>query len=85
MRILDLFTQSLRAITTHKRRNAFSTFGIAWGVAAVLILAGWGVGLEKFMNSDGFGRIHGRGKGTAQVVTVFFQGFPDQSIGVQVH
>jgi putative ABC transport system permease protein len=49
MRITDLFSQSFKAITTHKRRNFFSTFGIAWGVAAVLILAGWGVGLEKFM------------------------------------
>ncbi len=49
MRITDLFYQAFRAITVHKRRNFFSTFGIAWGVAAVLILAGWGVGLEKYM------------------------------------
>jgi ABC-type antimicrobial peptide transport system permease subunit len=49
MRLSDLLTQSLRALTKHKRRNFFSTFGIAWGVAAVLILAGWGVGLQKFM------------------------------------
>jgi ABC-type antimicrobial peptide transport system permease subunit len=49
MRVPDLFGQALRAITAHKRRNFLSTFGIAWGVAAVLILAGWGVGLEKYM------------------------------------
>jgi len=49
MRIPDLFNQAFSAITAHKRRNFLSTFGIAWGVAAVLILAGWGVGLEKFM------------------------------------
>ena len=49
MKISDLFLQSVKAITTHKRRNFFSTFGIAWGVASVLILAGWGVGLQKFM------------------------------------
>jgi ABC-type antimicrobial peptide transport system permease subunit len=52
VKISDLFLQSIKAITTHKRRNFFSTFGIAWGVAAVLILAGWGVGLQKFM-TDG--------------------------------
>ena len=49
MRIADLFRQSFKAITTHKRRNFLSTFGIAWGVASVLILAGWGVGLQKYM------------------------------------
>jgi ABC-type antimicrobial peptide transport system permease subunit len=49
MRISDLFYQAFRAISAHKRRNFLSTFGIAWGVAAVLILAGWGVGLEKYM------------------------------------
>lgn len=49
MRISDLFLQSTKAIFRQKRRNAFSAFGIAWGVASVLILAGWGVGLEKMM------------------------------------
>jgi ABC-type antimicrobial peptide transport system permease subunit len=49
MNISDLFYQSFRAIGTHGRRNVFSTFGIAWGVAAFLILAGWGSGLEKYM------------------------------------
>ncbi len=49
MRISDLLLQSLKAISRQKRRNAFSAFGIAWGVASVLILAGWGVGLEKTM------------------------------------
>ncbi|MGD9141047.1 MAG: ABC transporter permease, partial [bacterium] len=49
MRISDLIRQSFRAITTHKRRNALSTFGIAWGVAAVLILAGWGVGIRDLI------------------------------------
>lgn len=49
MRPSDLILQSLRAISRQKRRNAVSAFGIAWGVASVLILAGWGVGLEKTM------------------------------------
>lgn len=49
MNAADLLRQSIRAITTHRRRNFFSTFGIAWGVAAVLILAGWGAGIQKFM------------------------------------
>jgi putative ABC transport system permease protein len=49
MRISDLIRQSFRAIMTHKRRNALSTFGIAWGVAAVLILAGWGVGIRDLI------------------------------------
>jgi ABC-type antimicrobial peptide transport system permease subunit len=49
MKISDLLSQSVKAISTHKRRNFFSTFGIAWGVASVLILAGWGVGLQKYM------------------------------------
>jgi ABC-type antimicrobial peptide transport system permease subunit len=49
MKISDLIGQSVKSITTHKRRNFFSTFGIAWGVASVLILAGWGVGFQKFM------------------------------------
>ncbi len=49
MKVSDLLLQSVKAITTHKRRNFFSTFGIAWGVASVLILAGWGVGLQQFM------------------------------------
>ncbi|MFZ1947183.1 MAG: ABC transporter permease [bacterium] len=43
----DLLLQSFAAISRNKRRNAVSAFGIAWGVASVLILAGWGVGLEK--------------------------------------
>jgi ABC-type antimicrobial peptide transport system permease subunit len=47
--VSDLLSQSFRAITRQKRRNAVSAFGIAWGVASVLILAGWGVGLEKMM------------------------------------
>jgi ABC-type antimicrobial peptide transport system permease subunit len=45
----DLLIQSVKAIGRHKRRNAVSAFGIAWGVASVLILAGWGVGLERTM------------------------------------
>jgi putative ABC transport system permease protein len=45
--VSDLLLQSFTAISRHKRRNAVSAFGIAWGVASVLILAGWGVGLEK--------------------------------------
>jgi len=49
MRLSDLFLQSAKAIFKQKRRNAFSAFGIAWGVASVLILAGWGTGLEKMM------------------------------------
>jgi putative ABC transport system permease protein len=49
MKISDLFSQSFRAISAHKKRNFFSTFGIAWGVAAFLILAGWGVGLKQYM------------------------------------
>jgi ABC-type antimicrobial peptide transport system permease subunit len=47
MRIVDLVSQSFKAIGTHKRRNFFSTFGIAWGVAAVLVLAGWGAGVKR--------------------------------------
>ncbi len=46
MSIVDLFRESFRAILHQKRRNIVSTFGIAWGVAAVLILAGWGFGLK---------------------------------------
>jgi putative ABC transport system permease protein len=49
MRISDLIIQAFRAITKHKKRNAISTFGIAWGVAAVLILAGWGVGIRDLI------------------------------------
>ncbi|MFH1312114.1 MAG: ABC transporter permease [Candidatus Eisenbacteria bacterium] len=56
MNLSDLLRQSVKAITNHKRRNFFSTFGIAWGVASVLILAGWGVGLQKFMK-EGMGAL----------------------------
>lgn len=49
MRWSDLIRQSFRAITKHKKRNGLSTFGIAWGVAAVLILAGWGVGIRDLI------------------------------------
>jgi ABC-type antimicrobial peptide transport system permease subunit len=49
MKISDLFRQSFRAVSAHKKRNFFSTFGIAWGVAAFLILAGWGVGLSDYL------------------------------------
>jgi ABC-type antimicrobial peptide transport system permease subunit len=56
MSLSDLLRQSIKAITAHKRRNFFSTFGIAWGVASVLILAGWGVGLQKFMR-EGMGAL----------------------------
>ncbi len=52
MRISDLISQSFRAITRHKKRNALSTFGIAWGVAAVLILAGWGVGIRDLIRGS---------------------------------
>jgi putative ABC transport system permease protein len=52
MHISDLISQSFRAITRHKRRNALSTFGIAWGVAAVLILAGWGVGIRDIIRGS---------------------------------
>ena len=51
LRISDLLAQSVRAISRQKRRNAVSAFGIAWGVASVLILAGWGVGLERMMKT----------------------------------
>jgi putative ABC transport system permease protein len=51
MKISDLLSQSVTAISRQKRRNAVSAFGIAWGVASVLILAGWGVGLEQMMKT----------------------------------
>jgi ABC-type antimicrobial peptide transport system permease subunit len=51
MKTPDLFRQAFRAIGAHKRRNFLSTFGIAWGVAAFLILAGWGVGLKQYMKA----------------------------------
>ncbi|HVP57372.1 MAG TPA: ABC transporter permease [bacterium] len=51
MRIVDLLSQSATAISRQKRRNAVSAFGIAWGVASVLILAGWGVGVEHMLKA----------------------------------
>ncbi len=49
MQVSDLIRQSFAALMTHKRRNAISAFGIAWGVASVLILAGWGVGIRDLI------------------------------------
>jgi len=51
LKVSDLLSQSIRAISRQKRRNAVSAFGIAWGVASVLILAGWGVGLEQMLKT----------------------------------
>jgi len=73
MRVDDLLLQSLRAVSRQKRRNAFAAFGIAWGVASVLILAGWGVGLEKLMK-DGMNAL-------GDNIIFMFQGHTSQGVG----
>jgi putative ABC transport system permease protein len=73
MSLSDLLRQSVKAITTHKRRNFFSTFGIAWGVASVLILAGWGVGLQKYMR-EGMGAL-------GEDLILIFEGHTSTGIG----
>ncbi len=58
MSIADLLHQTLRNLSSHKRRNFFSAFGVTWGVAAVLLLAGWGVSVQHYMREgmEAFGK-----------------------------
>ncbi len=58
MLLSDLLRQSLRNIASHKRRNLLSAFGVTWGVASILLLAGWGMGVQHYMRQgmESFGK-----------------------------
>jgi len=73
MVLSDLLRQSLRNIASHKRRNLFSAFGVTWGVASILLLAGWGVGVQHYMREgmESFGKD----------IIVVFQGHTSKGIG----
>src|SRR6202011_6326121 len=48
MRLLvDTFGQTLRTLWAHKLRSFLTTFGIAWGVGSLLLLAGVGEGFRN--------------------------------------
>ena len=45
--LLDIFAQVLRSITANKLRSFLTMFGIAWGVASLLLLIGLGEGFRS--------------------------------------
>src|SRR5471030_2754008 len=48
MRLLfDIFGQTLRTLWAHKLRSFLTMFGIAWGVASLLLLVGLGEGFRS--------------------------------------
>ncbi len=56
-RLVDTFSQVMRAISAHKLRAFLTMFGIAWGVGSLLLLVGLGegfrAGTEKGLASFG--------------------------------
>ncbi|MGQ9603969.1 MAG: ABC transporter permease [bacterium] len=47
MLITDLFRTAFHNLSTNRRRNIISGFGVAWGVASLLLLSNWGVAVHK--------------------------------------
>lgn len=47
MSIKDLLRTAFGNLSSNRRRNIISGFGVAWGVAAVLLLSNWGVAVHK--------------------------------------
>lgn len=43
----DIFFQALRDLNTNKFRSFLTGFGIAWGIASVIILMSFGIGFQK--------------------------------------
>lgn len=52
MRILEAFTQAVKNILSSKTRSLLTMLGIIIGVAAVIIIAGLGNGLQKYMTDS---------------------------------
>lgn len=46
MPILEILRQTLRALWDHKMRSFLTMFGIAWGIASVILLVGLGIGFN---------------------------------------
>lgn len=44
--LIDIVSQTLRTLWAHKLRSFLTMFGIAWGVASLLLLVGLGKGFE---------------------------------------
>jgi putative ABC transport system permease protein len=51
--LLDIFGQTFRTLWAHKLRSFLTMFGIAWGVASLLLLVGMGEGFRSG-NQRGF-------------------------------
>src|SRR5206468_11968456 len=45
--LVDIFAQVLRSIAANKLRSFLTMFGIAWGVASLLLLIGLGEGFRS--------------------------------------
>ncbi len=52
----ELMGQALMEIRTSKSRTFLTTFGIFWGIAAVIVLMGFGAGFQEFFNRE-FGKM----------------------------
>ncbi|MCJ7812682.1 ABC transporter permease, partial [bacterium] len=52
----ELVGQALLEIRTSKSRTFLTTFGIFWGIAAVIVLMGFGAGFQGFFNRE-FGKM----------------------------
>jgi putative ABC transport system permease protein len=47
MNLMDLIRQSISTFRAHKMRSFLTMFGIAWGIASVILLVGLGRGFSK--------------------------------------
>ena len=48
----EIVSQALDDIRANRLRAVLTGFGVFWGVAAVALLMGWGVGMQEKMNRD---------------------------------
>ena len=46
---MDAIRQAVRLLWSHKLRSALTLFGLIWGTAAVVILGGWGEGMQRML------------------------------------
>lgn len=51
---MEAIRQALRLLRSHKLRSLLTLFGLVWGTAAVVILGGWGEGMQRMLEHGFF-------------------------------